>query len=234
MKSLLKKWIGRRIHSGPFRGMRYADQSAGSTFLPKLLGIYEKEIAEDVVSLIQSSTQTIVDVGCAEGYYANGALVLNPRVNVIAYDIDPKARELCQLIAKKNGNSDRIQIRECCDKQKLKNVLEDFSVDFLIVDVEGYEIQLLDPETIPALRSINIVVELHDNEWGQVNYTFKQRFHLSHQIKHVLARYPSWQDIDIPIFRALARINKHLETMCVWERPSQANLSWFIMTPIKG
>ena len=64
---------GYEVQAGPFKGMRYPQFKAkGSTMLGKLLGTYEGELADLITSLVKQPYDAVVDVGCAEGYYAVG------------------------------------------------------------------------------------------------------------------------------------------------------------------
>ena len=72
------------VAAGPFAGMRYAGLPSGSTAGPKLLGSYESEIAAWIEGLCGARLDTIVDVGCAEGYYAVGMAMRCPAARVLA------------------------------------------------------------------------------------------------------------------------------------------------------
>ena len=41
---LIKKQHGNLVQQGPFAGMRYVNEAAGSTLAPKLIGSYEAEL----------------------------------------------------------------------------------------------------------------------------------------------------------------------------------------------
>src|SRR5437016_2600251 len=72
---LIRHVVARRgwvVQSGPFAGMLYVNQAVGSAHVPKLLGSYEAELHEIMRSVLTENYATIVDVGCAEGYYAIG------------------------------------------------------------------------------------------------------------------------------------------------------------------
>src|SRR4051812_47368421 len=58
------------VASGPFRGMRYTACAAGVA--PKVLGTYERELHDWIVGLSSRGYECVVNVGCAEGYYAVG------------------------------------------------------------------------------------------------------------------------------------------------------------------
>ncbi|MCS7063959.1 MAG: hypothetical protein NZM04_07975, partial [Methylacidiphilales bacterium] len=64
---------GNRVRHGPFAGMVYEnDTFCCSAIAPKLLGSYEREIQPWIESLLLDRWEGVVDVGCAEGYYAVG------------------------------------------------------------------------------------------------------------------------------------------------------------------
>ena len=61
------------VRNGPFAGMRYPGvQSVCSTIVPKLIGCYEKELHSVIELICSQQYNSVVDIGCAEGYYAVG------------------------------------------------------------------------------------------------------------------------------------------------------------------
>jgi len=105
----------KKVLYGPFRGMKYPSlSSVGSALYPKLLGCYERELHGVIDSFLSNNYTEIVDIGCAEGYYAVGfGLKLNS-VKIHAYDTDETARRLCREMAKLNGIEKRTTIKETC------------------------------------------------------------------------------------------------------------------------
>jgi len=94
------------VRSGPFAGLRYpSEASVGSTLLPKLLGSYEQELHGVVEQLDHAKYTAIVDIGCAEGYYAVGLAKRIESIPVFAYDTDPTSRQLCLDMASRNDVS---------------------------------------------------------------------------------------------------------------------------------
>ena len=99
-----KLWdeLGREltVRSGPFTGMKYPKaEAAGSAFIPKLLGSYERELHPMIERLIAKGYDDVIDVGCAEGYYATGMALRLPGARVHAYDTSETARDLCSAMA---------------------------------------------------------------------------------------------------------------------------------------
>src|SRR4051812_14244715 len=70
-RAILERY-GPVVLSGPFAGMAYVRQAAGSCLAPKLIGCYEAELHGVVARILRTGYTQIVDIGCAEGYYAVG------------------------------------------------------------------------------------------------------------------------------------------------------------------
>ncbi|MEJ1931820.1 class I SAM-dependent methyltransferase, partial [Nostoc sp. NIES-2111] len=103
----------------------------------------------------------ILDIGCAEGFYAVGMARLWPVATVHAYDIEPAALELCRQLARTNGVSERVRVEGACTADTLRQF--PFRGRALILsDCEGYEAQLFTAETMPALAKADIVIEVHE------------------------------------------------------------------------
>lgn len=179
------------VLDGPFAGMRYVPEAAGSSLLPKLLGSYEAELHQTLATIIGSGSRTIIDVGCAEGYYAVGLALKMPGARVFAYDIDPRARRLCEELARVNGVSERVVVGKECDREQLEKSLDDRSL--VICDCEGYELELLDPGRVLKLYVSDVLVELHDFIDRTISPTIISRFARTHDISLVssLDRDPS-------------------------------------------
>lgn len=150
------------VRSGPFQGMKYGSAaSAGSALYPKLLGTYEREITPFVEDILAKEFELIIDVGCAEGYYAVGfARRFKGRLEkVIAYDTDKRAQALCAENAKLNDAL--VEIGGFCDDQTLiENCSQRNSLIF--VDAEGYEKHLISDRVTNVLRHCTFLIESHD------------------------------------------------------------------------
>jgi hypothetical protein len=182
------------VVGGPFRGMKYVERSFGSAYIPKLLGIYEHELARHVEKAIAQDFDQIVVLGASEGYYAVGMAYRCPESAVIAYESDPEARAALARMARLNGLGDRVTIFGTCDRGTLAaEILEapdgkEETKRLLICDCEGGELILLDPLRLAALRNTWILVEVHDFCVRGTGDELRDRFLPTHHIERI------WQD----------------------------------------
>jgi hypothetical protein len=174
-----------RVRSGPFAGVHYVDDSVGSAYIPKLLGIYESELASQVETICHRQPELIVDIGAAEGYYAVGLAVRNPQARVVAFEMEPKGQAALRQMSRLNGVTGRVEVRGKCEPADLAATLRDTPHPVVICDVEGYEEKLLDPQTVPALTRAVILVELHDFILPGITEELKKRFGATHRIEHI-------------------------------------------------
>jgi 2-polyprenyl-3-methyl-5-hydroxy-6-metoxy-1,4-benzoquinol methylase len=91
------------VQDGPFAGMNFPLMPADGCVMPKLLGSYEEELHPFFNRFAGTDYDLIIDIGCAEGYYAVGLARLFERARVLAYDIDANARQRCSELARLNG-----------------------------------------------------------------------------------------------------------------------------------
>ena len=182
------------VRSGPFNGLRYVRSAVGSSYYPKLVGCYERELHDQVEQFIESSPELIIDIGAAEGYYACGLARRLPRTKVIAFEAQEHGRELLQEMARANDVS--VDIRGLCGAAQLAEALGDQNSCLVVCDIEGGELSLLDPESIPALRFVSFLVETHPDKAEGVESELIARFKSSHEIEVIPTRSPSLSDLE--------------------------------------
>jgi hypothetical protein len=175
------------VRHGFFRGLRYrhVKHLTGALF-PKLLGTYEREVHPVLEQICRQNYTEIVNIGCAEGYYAVGLALRMPRVRVFAFDTNPEARRLCQEMASLNGVGDRVILGSFCDPEILKSIR--FTGRALIVsDCEGYEKLLFTPEIVKLLAPHDIFIEVHDGVDINISTLLRNRFEPTHRIESILS-----------------------------------------------
>lgn len=196
------------VQGGPFRGMRLLHKSSwgAGELSPKLLGCYEAELIPYIIEAVAKKILRVINVGCAEGYYAIGLARRIPHCSVIAYDMSPTAQAVCMANAKFNGLSQRIDVRGKCTTTSLSDDLADGTPTFMVMDCEGAEMLLLDPTLVPLDRC-DILVECHDLFNAAITPTLFERFSGSHTIERIeeSARNP-----NSPILRNQDSVNRWL------------------------
>ncbi|MEZ4885067.1 MAG: hypothetical protein R3E32_10110 [Chitinophagales bacterium] len=151
-----------KVQNGPFKGLTYPSLDFEADLLyPKLIGSYEQEIHDCIDELCAQNYAEIINIGCAEGYYAVGMAMRMPETTVYAYDTDEKEQKLCREMAALNKVNDRVIIGGEYTATDLGN--RSFEGKTLIVcDCEGAEKYLFTPQNIGNLKHCDFLIEMHD------------------------------------------------------------------------
>ena len=206
------------VRDGPFKGMTFVEQSAEGCHVPKLLGCYERELHPFIETIPARRYAQILNIGCAEGYYAVGFKRLSPGTTVHAFDTNPAAQEACRSLAARNG------VAIAVGGEFRPTDFARFAGPTLVwCDIEGAEADLLDPGASPALAGMDLVVELHPSGNGHTLDRVPPRFSPSHEVELVRL---GGRDVNLPdFFRRLGHLD---QLLAVWEW-RQAPTPWAIM-----
>lgn len=173
------------VMNGPFQGMKYPGAIAiGSSLSPKILGSYEKELQPLIEEICSQRYTQILNIGCAEGYYAVGLALRVTTAKIFAYDANTKALDLCRQMAALNAVTDRITLGHLCDADTLRSF--QFEQRALILsDCEGYEKHLFTQEVVPLLVHHDLLIETHDFLDIEISHSLRRRFAATHRIKSI-------------------------------------------------
>jgi hypothetical protein len=182
-----------RTLGGPFAGMRYFDGTFFGPVTPRWLGSYEEALHPVISEVIAKKYGTVIDVGSAEGYYAIGFARAMPASDVYSFDTDPVSRSQQRKLIALNSVTN-LQLGGFCSHEFLGSTGFKTPV-FLLVDIEGWEYELLDPARCPALAGMDILAELHDGfglTYEQMIECLSDRFSATHAIERIVdgARHP--------------------------------------------
>ena len=214
---------GTVVRHGPFMGMDFLANSAEGCHIAKLIGSYEQPLHEFIEQFISNAYACILNIGCADGYYAVGMARRMPSTQVMAFDLSNKAQKICKTLAQKNGVSDRVMVS---DLFKPKDFASYANQRVLVLcDIEGAERELLNPVVSPALAGMDLIVESHECLMPGITQTLIDRFKGTHQISLVqdngqrrLNRMPNW-------FNNLSNLD---QLLAVWEWRSGPT-PWLVM-----
>jgi hypothetical protein len=212
----------RTVPAGPFAGMRVIERVSDGCFIPKLMGSYETPLHPHIERACTAGYDVVVNIGCAEGYYAVGFARRMPSTPVHAFDIDPGARDCCREMAVLNGVDGSITIGAAFDGRMFdgyagKRVL-------VFCDIEGAEVELLDPARFPALRGMDIIAELHDTPQGKTWNAIPARFSGTHRVTVATGR-----DRRLAVPTELGALRELDQLLLLWEARSSPT-PWAVMT----
>lgn len=215
---------GLEIQGGPFAGMRYPEAAVGRTgyLAAKLVGSYEQELVPAVEALIDERFETVLNIGAGEGYYAVGFAMRCKEAKIRAYEIDHWERRMCARVANANGVADRVRIEEVCELHSLDS--EALGRMLVLCDCEGCELELLQPDRHPILRTATLLVELHDSVDPTITSQILSRFSATHDAEIILG-----EQRDPTRYEQLAGMPEEDAQLAIWERPKGA--SWGLLRP---
>jgi hypothetical protein len=223
-KNSLNEWIWQQtqgiVQSGPFAGMQLPQQSSwddGNTG-NKCLGCYEQEfhepVEQEIFRLLELDNPKIVNLGCAEGYYAVGLARRLPKATVHIVDSSDEALRICHAAATMND----VTVQSGSELMVILN-----GADLIVCDCEGAENAYIDPERYPGLKHASMLVEMHDFPGVHNTEIIYGRFCKTHMIamcQSEMMRAPGNYEI-------LFALPSHAKWMAVSEgRPCLQNLMY--------
>lgn len=198
---------GTTVQSGPFAGMNYNIAASEGSRITRLLGCYETTLAPVIEDIIAGAPPLVIDVGCAEGFYAVGLALRLPESIIWARDSNAAAIEKCKALAAINRVDGRV-------KTGGKLTHADFDIcraqpTTIICDIEGAEETLLDPDRAKGLRRADILVEVHEVMTPGLCDLLTNRFAPTHKITRLDRAFssdslPDWMDALSDMDRLLA------------------------------
>jgi len=221
------------VVGGPFKGMRYDGEAVFGASTPKIIGVYELEIAPFLVKWSAICFGRIINVGAGEGYYAVGCAVLWPQAAVTALESSEEGRTLLARNVELNGLRSRVKIMGHCAQEQFRAAIGNGQTSLVIVDVEGAEGELLNPKTVPGLANAHIIVEIHDFIDERLGEIVSSRLKSSHIVEEVRTRARTFWDFHEP--RALWRrlwLLPYLKQYADELRPGP--MRWLCCTPINS
>jgi predicted O-methyltransferase YrrM len=226
---LVRERTNCQVRQGPFAAMHYVRDSIGSAYLPKLLGIYERELSQYIEAICAQRPSLIVDLGAGEGYYAVGLASRIPSARLIAFEMDSIGQAVVAQMAALNRVSERVEIRGKCEPLDLAEALGDEPRPVVVCDVEGYEDKLLDPVVVHALCRATILVEVHEFVIRGITDEIHRRFAETHKIEHIWQESRSRSDFPWRTLGTSLLPGSYLDWAVSEWRPER--MSWLWMVP---
>jgi hypothetical protein len=215
---------GSAVLAGPFAGMTYPAASLYRHVAPKLLGTYELELHPFLVQAIAAAPTQVIDVGCAEGYYAVGLARCLQSAAVHAFDADPWARKRTSEMARQNGCAN-LQVHSLCNPAWLSSQVRGQTL--VIMDCEGCEAGLTAGFSNDEARLSWWVIELHETPSPGVTQMLSARFEKTHSLELCDSRPLGCEDMP-----ALQRLNSEVARSSGWmEEHRESGQQWLLCRP---
>jgi hypothetical protein len=131
-----------------------------------------------------------------------------PELRVSVFERLEQGREAIARLANMNHVASRLTVLGSCDPAALRATLKETQATALISDVEGYEVDLLDPVLVPELADITMLVEVHDAKMPNCTQRVIEKFEATHRVQHVsqqkrlIKDYP-YRDVASVLFPSL-------------------------------
>ncbi len=211
LSNLVVEGCRRQVISGPFTGMMLPERKSWGCgdIASKALGCYEAELHGWVERAIERQPKLILNVGCAEGYYAVGLARRLPQARVYAFDISEEGRAVCALAAQQNGVADRVIIEGACTGARILDLVQDAGRVLIVMDCEGAELDLLNRTVVNGLVRTDVIVECHDNASRTITPLLAQLFSdAGHEIE--IVREGPRDPAGIPLLQSLSAFDRWL------------------------
>lgn len=151
------------VSQGLFKGLHLnSDTWWGKSDLgAQCLGLYEKEILDLISS--EGPFDTFLDIGAADGYYAVGLLHAKMTKRAICYEISEEGQRAIRQNWLRNEKPGELEIHGEANEKSIVSVAKKLTENTLVlIDIEGFEFQLLSQEVIAALGRCTVLIEVHN------------------------------------------------------------------------
>jgi hypothetical protein len=216
------------ILNGPFEGIHYIVEGIGeSTILPKIVGSYESQLHNIVEAIITKNYGDIIDIGCAEGYYAIGFAKRMNNTTIHCFDINKKDIEICKQIAQLN-NLQNLTYNYWCSKETLVN-FQFKNKGLIFCDTEGFELELFTEDVVSNLQQHDFLIEIHDSINPSISNTLYNIFKKTHTIQVVNNRDVAYND-----YKGLDMLTNEEKAFAFFEHRGGYNMNikmeWYYIT----
>ena len=218
-----------KVAHGPYEGMQLPKEAWWGTkdACSKLLGVYERQIQDQLVSLAPRAS-VLIDVGAADGYHAIGAVGSGLYQRAICFEISEHGRERLKANAELNGLADKIEIHGEANTESLAPILAKIDSGVILCDIEGAEFELLSREFLEPARHFHFIIELHDRFVADGEAQKSGLFERANSLFDT--KIIRSADIRISEFRELDQFND-TQRLLAFNEGRGAAMEWLVLTP---
>ncbi len=159
------------VMTGPFAGLKVPPGlKTDNLAAAYILGTYEQPVVHRIMKMLSPHRPRFLNIGCGSGYFTNG-VAFAANVETIGFDTDPERVISADLIRDLNDLETARHVRTTAHEIDYADYIREG--DLVLVDIEGAEYALLQPEKTPALVGADYIVELH-SKYGYDQDTGRQ------------------------------------------------------------
>lgn len=228
LRFLLRLTAKEKVMQGPFTGMKFCVPDYNTAMLS---GTWEKELWETLNDFVTIDPKRILCIGAAEGYYAVGLGIRFPNCRIIAFEQQRKYQFMLGRLSRENDFSN-LQIKGKCTPNVLQQTLgANPGSTIVICDVEGYELELLDPINIKSISKSHILVELHPMYVENCEAIILARFSQTHEISKINGRIRTLDDLPARTVSFLSLLFGKKTILSLMEEGRPYPMDWLWMRP---
>lgn len=157
--------LGGTVAYGPFKGLVLnKERWWGSLDLAsQCLGLYEREFLDILQNLKNDEFNRFIDVGAADGYYAIGMLTSKLVRNCVCFEQSEIGQAAIRNSWIENGAIGELEIFGQATAETFFGYPSHyFDNSLIMIDVEGFEFDLLTLTVLEHLKSSTMLIEIHN------------------------------------------------------------------------
>lgn len=227
LEDKIKAFCDSKSIDGPFKGMHIdpVDQYGPGHVILKWLGTFEQPIHSYVNNELNKQHDAFINIGCGDGYYGVGVKLRSPATDIFLVDIDPACVEEVKKTCSANSVSEYAFLSDFPQKA-FQETLAKYINPWVFVDIEGAEVDVLDPVQVSNLSKATITVEMHDCFRMGVTNELIARFQKTHDIVNIV---DDWQK-TIPPLPEDIQLSQEVLDFIKYERRC-TRMNWLHMVP---
>lgn len=231
-KNLYRKFQGIVKH-GYFKGLKLIRENSwgnGDQLGSMLLGIYEKEVLEEILSIQNKhKVKYFIDLGAADGYFGIGFLYKKFFKHAFLFDISKNARYIIKKNAEINNIAQDITINGKVESSLYEYLTSDqIKNSLILIDIEGMEFDLLSNKFLDEVNNAFLIIELHDHFFSDGEKLLRKLIKNCNNYFETRLIYSGGRDTSS--FKELNDFNDHDRwILCSESRASRGH--WLILEP---
>jgi hypothetical protein len=229
LKRRIKKiFNSKKILNGPYKStyIQYANWRCDD-HLPKLLGIYEKEIQKEIILLSKKNKlKYLINFGASEGYHLISLIKKKYFQYGYAFEIDKLVKNKLINNIHHNNLTKKIKVFNNANFLDVFNNLNihQLKKSLFLIDIEGGEYSIFNSQNLEYLKSSFLLIEIHKVQKKNIK-TFENFLKKYFKIKIIYQSERNPNEI-----KKLENLNENDKWIMMSEaRPYE--MKWFLLYP---